>query len=69
MNKANNKRQVLYDLDMTEKEVQNSIRRLFRRNAGVSDPRVVDRLLFDGESQLAETVQMVRLTQRFMALD
>jgi len=49
---------VLYDLDMTQKEVQSSVRTLSRKHAGVSDPRIVDRLLYDGEVQLAETVEM-----------
>ena len=52
--------QVLYDMDMSQKEIQKSVRNLFRKNAHVSDPRILDRLLYEGEIHLTETVEQVR---------
>lgn len=48
---------VTYDLDMTEKQVKDSVRELFRKNSTVTDPRLVDRLLHKGELDLQETVE------------
>ena len=41
---------------MTEKEVRDNVRKLFRQHDDVKDYRVLDRLLFTGEDHLSETL-------------
>ena len=44
---------------MTHKQIQLSVRKLFRQHSQVSDPRILDRLLHLGEQNLEETLQQV----------
>mmetsp|Transcript_17802 Transcript_17802/g.28819 ORF Transcript_17802/g.28819 Transcript_17802/m.28819 type:complete len:118 (+) Transcript_17802:82-435(+) len=48
----------IFDLDHTEKQLRHDVRRLFNKNQGVTDPRVIDRLIWEGESHLEETVHV-----------
>lgn len=47
----------VFDLDMTEREVRKKVRRLFDKNANVTDPRMVAMLLEKGEMDFQETVE------------
>ena len=49
-------------MDMTQKEIQGAVRQMFRKHAHVTDRRVLDRLLYEGETNLSETMEMVRNT-------
>jgi len=46
--------------DMTEKQVHDRVRALFRANAGVQDARIQKRLVFMGEDHLSETLQQFK---------
>lgn len=52
---------MLYDLDITEKQLKDAVSKLFRKHDEISDPVVLDRLLFKGELDLQETMEQVSL--------
>ena len=48
--------QTIYDVDMTQAAMKDSIQHRFRVNTGETDPRVADMLCAKGEMDLEETL-------------
>ncbi|KAH9255343.1 hypothetical protein BASA81_006795 [Batrachochytrium salamandrivorans] len=49
---------ILYDLDLPEKEIRWRIKKMFHRHRDVTDNRVLDRVLFRGETELMEALSL-----------